>query len=117
MQDVVERLPFDIFEGNVRTTFFDDWNDLRDSRMIQLRNDSGFVRESCRVSGSAFEFRVRNFEDDHPACLAIKRFEDRRHSASLDEGSDLEALVENLTNLEFAAQRPATLRDEVLRSR
>ena len=69
------------------------------------------------MSGSAFEFRMRHFENDHLLGLPIKGFEHGRHAASFNERCDDESFVEDLADLEFVAQRPANLREEALRSR
>jgi hypothetical protein len=49
--------------------------------------------------------------------MSIECLEDHRHSGSIDDSCNFEAVVENLSDLDFLAQAPANLRDGPLRSR
>ena len=49
---------------------------------------------------------MRKFDDDGPAGIPIEGFEDRGHPASYDEGFNLEAVVQDLADLDFVAQEP-----------
>jgi hypothetical protein len=84
-QNVIERLSFEIFQYYVRSSLLCNWYYLQNTGMIQFRNDPRFMRKPRGVSGTAFEFGVRDFKDNHLAGVPIHRLEDRRHPASFDE--------------------------------
>lgn len=116
-QNVVERRPRKILHRDVRTAFLSDRDDLENSRMAQLSGDHGFPRKSRGASEVCLEFRPGSFDRNDLTRMTIEGLEDRRHSCAIDKAGNFETVVENLSDLDFLTQMPATLRDKPLRSR
>jgi hypothetical protein len=72
--------------------------------MVELSYDRGFARKSRGVSGSTFKFRMRYLERDGLTHLAVNSLEHGGHPAMFDKLLDLETLIQNLANFDFAAQ-------------
>jgi hypothetical protein len=75
--------------------------------MIQFPGDRGFPRESRRASKICFELGSGSFDGNDLTGMAIERLEDHRHPSSIDEFCNFEAVVQNLSDLDFLAQTPA----------